>query len=366
MHVFSKLYIDEAVLSYEHIKIICSNTKASTIVVQNINEVYNDLSQSYDPISFGKEILFLTKNKGSFIKKCPGTKIYNCCGYMILHIGTFCFMDCSYCILQTYFHPPVMQYFVNYDDLISELSKLFLENRLLRIGTGEFTDSLIWETITDLSNFLVPKFAAQSNCVLELKTKTTATHKLKNINHNRKTILSWSLNTEKIIKSEERKTASLDARISAAKICESWGYPLSFHFDPMVIYEGCEADYCSVIEKLFSTVSPDNIVWISLGSFRFIPSLKPIVQKRFTNSKIIYGEFITGLDGKIRYFKPLRINLYKKMVSCIKEIAPNVLVYLCMEDDETWSKSFGFIPSDFGGLSNMLDKSANKHCGVHL
>jgi spore photoproduct lyase len=119
-----------------------------------------------------------------------------------------------------------------------------------------------------------------------------------------------------------------------------------------------------VVIQLFSTVSPENIVWISLGTFRFMPALKPVIQKRFPGSKIIYGEFISGLDNKMRYFKPLRIDLYQKMVSWIKEAAPNVLVYFCMEDDEVWKKSFGFIPSERGGLPLMLDESAIRHCGL--
>ena len=70
------------------------------------------------------------------------------------------------------------------------------------------------------------------------------------------------------------------------------------------------------------------------------------------------------MDGKMRYFKPLRINLYRKMVSWIKEIAPDVLIYYCMEDDEVWKKTLGYIPSDRGGLPKMLDNSAMRHCGL--
>jgi len=40
------------------------------------------------------------------------------------------------------------------------------------------------------------------------------------------------------------------------------------------------------------------------------------------------------------------------------------MIYLCMEDDEVWQKSLGFVPSDYGGLSKILDKSAEKHCGL--
>jgi len=273
-------------------------------------------------------------------------------------------MDCSYCILQSYFHPPVLQYFVNQNELLVELDTLFSEKKTYRIGTGEYTDSMIWEAWTDLSGLLVPKFAGQSYNVLELKTKTVSVQKLKTLDHNRKTIVSWSVNAESVISKEERHTASLSARLKAAAKCESWGYPLAFHFDPIVIFDGCEKEYHEGIKRIFSHVSSKNIVWISLGSFRFIPSLKNIIQNRFTDSKIIYGEFIQGLDNKMRYFKPLRIKLYKKMVSWIKEYAPDTFVYFCMEDEEVWEKCMGINPSDHGGLPKMLDLSAQAHCGL--
>ncbi|MEE9496723.1 MAG: DNA photolyase, partial [Desulfobacterales bacterium] len=180
--------------------------------------------------------------------------------------------------------------------------------------------------------------------------------------HNRKTIVAWSLNTKHIIRTQERATASLSARFKAAARCESWGYPLAFHFDPLIIYDGCEEDYTEVIEDLFSHVSADNIVWISLGTLRFPSSVKTVIQNRFPNSKIVYEEFITGPDGKMRYFKPLRINIYRKIIACIREHAPDAAVYLCMENDEVWRKSLGFIPDDVGGLPHMLDASAVKHC----
>jgi spore photoproduct lyase len=360
-----KIFIDQHIAEFPLIESIISRFKCPSLVVADVKEVYSFLSKTGDAVKKGKEILFLTRNKGAFIKKCPGTSYYTCCGYKILHIGTFCSMDCSYCILQSYFHPPVLTYFVNHENLLSELDDLFTQKKIYRVGTGEFTDSMIWEPWTNLSNLLVQKFSSQTNTVLELKTKTTAIKGLKNLQHNRKTIVSWSLNTNRVIHDEESNTASLSARLKAAAKCESWGYPVAFHFDPMVIYNGCEEDYRKVVEQIFSHVSSENIVWISLGTFRYMPSLKTIIQTRFPDSKIIYGEFISGMDGKMRYFKPLRIKLYSNMLRWIREYSKDVMVYFCMEDDEVWKKSFGFIPSDRGGLSKMLDKSAAIHCGLN-
>jgi len=81
--------------------------------------------------------------------------------------------------MQSYFHPPVLQYFVNRNDLEIELNNLFTKKSISRIGTGEFTDSMIWEMWTDLSDFLVPKFSRQSYAVLELKNQNNSHRKVK-------------------------------------------------------------------------------------------------------------------------------------------------------------------------------------------
>jgi len=360
-----KIYIDREVSGNPLIPEICARLNLPAETVDSYRQVFAAVSATDDPIAAGKQVLFLTRNRGAFIKSCPGTREYLCCDYQILHIGTYCSMDCSYCIMQSYFHPPVLQFFVNHEDLLAELRRLFARQTISRIGTGEFTDSMIWDIWTDLSLDLVPAFARQRQAVLELKTKTTAVDKLQKIDHNRKTIVAWSLNTDRVIRQEERGTASLAARIKAAARCQRWGYPLAFHFDPMLLYDGCEAEYRKVVALLFDQIEAENIAWISLGAFRFMPPLKSIVQDRFPESKIVYGEFVPGLDGKLRYFKPLRIELFRKVASWIRDHAPSVPVYLCMEDDEVWRKAIGFTPADKGGLGRMLDESAVRLCGLN-
>jgi spore photoproduct lyase len=334
------------------------------IPVEDHNYLFEIIKKDKDPWLAGKKMILLTQNHGPFLRQCPGTRDYICCNYRILNIGSYCTMDCAYCILQSYFHPPLLHYFVNQDDLWSELNQTLTGSDGFRIGTGEFTDSLIWEPWSDLTPQLVNRFGRQQRSVLELKTKTTAIDRLKNLDHRRKTILSWSLNTPRIITTQERGTSTLSARLRAAAQCQSWGYPLAFHFDPMVIYPGCEADYFQVIQELFDLIDPKNIVWISMGTFRFMPALKPIIQKRFPQSDIVYGEFVPGLDGKMRYFKPLRSQLYERMVGWIGHRSKEVMVYLCMEDDSVWLQSFGFTPESKGGLPAMLDDSARRHCGL--
>jgi spore photoproduct lyase len=357
-------YIDRQVESNPVVAAIRTRIPIHPVYVDHCDSVYDTLLKSNDPVGLGKKTLYLTRNKGAFIRPCPGTSHYTCCNYKILHIGTYCGMDCAYCILQSYFHPPLLQFFVNHDELFHSLDEAFSKKEIARIGTGEFTDSLIWEQIYPFSKQLVHKFSNQSRAVLELKTKTTRVENLLHLKHNRKTILAWSLNTEKMILETERRTATLSARLHAANRCEAAGYPLAFHFDPIFIYPGCETDYRNVIRLLFNHVSSENIAWISLGTFRFMPDLKSVIEKRFSHSAIAYGEFIRGIDGKMRYFKPLRIQFYKKIIAAIRNYAREVLIYFCMEDAEVWRKTLGYSPVERGGLPQILDDSAIKLCGI--
>ena len=355
----NKLYVDCEEIDHPLVKQFSEALGISPQPIHHPGELFEQIKKSVDPWQVAKQILWLTRNKGTFLKKCPGTRDYICCGYQILHIGTYCTMDCAYCILQGYFHPPVLQYFINQEDMRAELEEA-LRGKAMRIGTGEFTDSLIWESLIDANAGLIRRFSRQQSAVLELKTKTTAIGAFKNIAHGRRTILAWSLNTPNIIQHQERGTAGLKARIRAAAQAQAWGYPVAFHFDPMVIYPHAEEEYAQVIRMLFDHIIPENIAWISLGTLRFMPALQPIIKQRFPESDIVYGEFITGLDGKMRYFKPLRIQLYRHVVETIRTLAPDVLVYLCMEDEEVWLKSLGYNPISRGGLSEMLDAGAGR------
>ncbi len=82
-------------------------------------------------------------------------------------------------------------------------------------------------------------------------------------------------------------------------------------------------------------------------------------------SRITYGEFIRGLDGKMRYFRDIRAEFYSFMVDRIRQADPDLCVYLCMEDDGIWKQSLGFSPDQRGGLSHMLDSAVEKKMKIH-
>src|SRR5690606_33879696 len=61
-----------------------------------------------------KRNLFITKFKGHFFKRCPGSRPgLACCNYFVLNWGQQCDMNCSYCYLQSFINAPVMTIYSN-------------------------------------------------------------------------------------------------------------------------------------------------------------------------------------------------------------------------------------------------------------
>jgi spore photoproduct lyase len=317
------------------------------------------------PLSMDKTSLRLISFPGEFLKPCPGTKGYICCGYQILNVGTNCPFDCSYCILQAYFNQPSLRIFVNLEEKLHQIAEVLDRHpdRIFRIGTGEFTDSLALDPIAGWSHVLIPFISERNNAVLELKTKTNQVEGLFSFPQRNRIVISWSLNSPSIASREEHGAPGIRKRLEAAKMCQQEGYSVGFHFDPLVHIPGWEEEYKRTFEMMDKLIDPNGIVWLSMGGLRFMPALKSIIRKRHPKSRILAGEFVPGLDGKMRYFKPIRIQMYGFMAEMLRKWHEDLGLYLCMESHDVWEKSLGWSPKNSEGLSQFLDRRAVKFFG---
>lgn len=310
----------------------------------------------------GKRTIWLTRFKGNQAKLCPGTeKSYICCNYHVVNETTNCPLECTYCILQVYLNNPVLTVYVNIDDMFDDIQKLIDtdSDRIWRIGTGELADSLALDHITQLSKKLVERFAKTPNLLFELKTKTVNTLNLPDPGP-KNFVISWSLNPDSVTENEEHKTAKPEDRLVEAKKMQEKGYLLGFHFDPIIYHQGWKKNYHSLIEMMKKYLDPKRIAWISMGSFRYPPALKEVIAKRFPKSDIIYAEQVQGLDGKTRYVRHLREEMYKSIYNQFMEWDKDLFIYFCMESDVIWQKVMGKIPADAGEVDYMFAESLQR------
>jgi spore photoproduct lyase len=190
-----------------------------------------------------------------------------------------------------------------------------------------------------------------------LKTKTTNIASLLEHDYSSSFIVSWSLNAAEICAHEERGAAPLVDRILAARALIERGYRVGFHFDPLIAYNGWEEGYRATVELLKKHIPPERVVWISIGSLRFMPRLKAIAQATFPHTSIYTGEFVPGLDGKMRYLQEIRLELYGRLVGWLREYSKNIELYFCMESPSVWRRSLGSSPSSNWELKKRLDCS---------
>jgi len=295
-----------------------SQTRISYLSQAEIDQAALKASQAANARGEGKKTLLITANRGKFLKQCPGTNEYICCDYYIIDFAQNCPMECTYCILQAYLNNPFMVVYANIDDLFNELDKRLdaQSNKKIRIGTGEFTDSLALEHLSQYSKLLMDYFSNKPEFIIEFKSKTDYIKTFTDYAGPRcgNVLISYSMNSSGASIREELKTASIEERLIAASACVKHGYKITLHFDPIIDCDDFESGMADTAKLIFKYLKPCDIVYISFGAFRFIPALADIIAERFPNSRIIYNEFIKGYDKKSRYFRFKREKLFKTVI----------------------------------------------------
>ncbi len=281
------------------------------------------------------DTLLIHREKYDFLKPCPCSCSAACCGYNLINLGFGCRFECEYCFLQQYQNLHAVLLPANLEEFLSKIDETPFRKGLFdrpRIGSGEFTDSLVFDDLTRYSRQLVPFFRKRPHLQFEFKTKSVNIGGLLEAGGCENVVVSWSVNSAKITDTAEHFTPALSARLAAACEAAKAGYRLGFHFDPVIIYDGWQADYARTVQEMADTLPKEKVAWISVGTLRFSRELKKMIENRFPQNTILDGEFLLDFDGKMRYSDLQRKEVYQFLLPLLRKIFPHAQVYLCMED----------------------------------
>jgi spore photoproduct lyase len=297
--------------------------------------------------------------------RCPGTHGHLCCNYMTLNVYLGCTLGCTYCIMQSYLRNRTLEVHLPQMETIDEIRALAENNpeRIVRLGTGEVGDSLLYDPLFGISTDLIRSLADIPNLRFEVKTKTDYVDHLPGVSERsshhpplggtpavrRNAVVAFSVNPPRVVRREEGSAASLDDRLSAARLAIAGGYRVAYHFDPMIHVANWEDEYARVVESLAGVkgVAPE---WISLGTVRYPPPLKGMIERR------PYGidEFTRSRDGKMRYIQPIRTKMYRFVKERLRRAFPETPIYLCMESPTVWRDMQRFAGGDEVALRRIM------------
>lgn len=326
------------------------------------------MKERFSHFKDGKKILRSVPKKGTAMGICATfNPKYLCCNVHVIRTVQNCPFECSYCFLQNYLTDGTTKSVSDITAVMEEVRSRTesQQDRLFRIGSWELGDSLALEQKTGQARRLVQEFATLGNAVLELKTKSSSVEPLLNLRHNGRTVVSWSLNTRYIIDAEEQGTAPLQRRLEAIKKVADAGYPVGLHFDPMILHDAWQERYADLIHRVSQVIPAERVAWISIGSLRFNPGMKKKIENNYPQSRLTCAEMVSGDDAKVRYVKPVRIEMYRLILHEIhRYLRGDMPVYLCMERPDMWENIFGHCPGSVYELDFLFAKSLYERFGM--
>jgi spore photoproduct lyase len=261
----------------------------------------------------------------------------------------FCPYGCRYCYLAgtpgVKFSPSVKIY-VNLPEMLLEIDRI--ARRQLRptaFYLGKLQDSLALDPLTAYSTVLVPFFAEHPWARLTLLTKSANVDRLLDLEHREHSILSWSVNPPEVSAMFEENVPSIDERLEAMRRVAERGYPVRAIMMPIIPIEGWEDCYLAFTKRLLEAVP---IRRLTLGGVCIYRSARDLMEMKMgvrnAVSEHIDRAYPIAGDGRARYSRDLRHEVYSLIIESARRLRPDLEIALCLEEQALW-ESTGLVGS---------------------
>lgn len=307
MFVPRRILFEKGSLDYEIGENIY-NTFKDNKNVEIINISGNRIKQhipgddTYNYYREGKNTLVVGIKKNFKFQSCKPSAHYQ------LPLLSGCTGHCEYCYLNTNLSTkPFVKVNVNIDDILSAAKKYILERSPeITIFEGAATsDPIPVEPYTHALKKTIEFFANEEKGQFRFVTKYNAVDTLLNIDHKGKTEIRFTLNTDKVIREFENKTASYDLRLEACEKVAKAKYPTGFIIAPVFLYENWKEDYNNLLIKLRDKIPKDLNYPLSFEviTHRYTTRAKNVINEVFPDNtlpmndeerKYKYGQFGYG------------------------------------------------------------------------
>ncbi|AEB77428.1 spore photoproduct lyase [Clostridium botulinum] len=285
---------------------ISSNNIKKYIPGTDIREFYKE----------GKNTLIVGVKKGFKFQSCKPSAHYQ------LPLLSGCIGHCQYCYLNTNLgDKPYIKVNANIEDILKKAQQ-YIDERLpdITIFEGAATsDPVPIEPYSGLLKTTIEFFGKSEHGRFRFVTKYNDIDELLDIDHNEKTEIRFTINTNKVITDYEKRTASIKSRIDASAKIAKAGYPVGFIIAPVFIYDGWKKDYENLILDLKSNLPSDqkHPFTFEVISHRYTTRAKNIISEVFPDNTLpMNDEDRTYKYGQFGYGK----YVYKKQeLTDIKE-----------------------------------------------
>jgi len=248
----------------------------------------------------------------------------------------FCFYGCNYCYLAGtpgVWHSPSVKIFLNIEEIIEEMEAGATKLRSpIVFYLGKLQDGLALDPLTAYSTILIPFFAQNKFARQIILTKSAEIDRLLQLEHNQRTIISWSVNPPGVSARFEQNVPPMEDRIIAMKKCAEAGYPVRAVMMPLIPVPNWEKIY-SRFAQLLIRAAP--IQRLTLGGICIYQNALKLMDMKMTRKNDISLKIDRSTklkDGRARYSRSLRVKMYSHIIKTVREIKPGLELALCLEE----------------------------------
>lgn len=320
-------------------KIVIDECVKDSSIVKNLPRSFCSIAMTSMGYRTGSKYIVLTARKDNFVEKYNyGNGIVDLNEYVIRFINQ-CVLRCRYCYLQDTKEPDEIKIYINFEKLEDEIKQLRknIKGRIY-FNAGENADSLLFDPLFNISKYLIDIISRIDDVYLELRTKTNNIEELLKTEEGRgKIIVSFSLAPQEIIKKYEILTCNLEKRIAAMKVLSENNFLIGLRFEPIVNIKNLEESYYQIFKKLSKILKSENLHSISFGCIRFTQGLIKNLSKDRIGYSLLLDEIVKCPDKKYRYFRKIRVGIYKKLIRISRTFFSNTPIFLSFEPEYIWN-----------------------------
>jgi hypothetical protein len=194
---------------------------------------------------------------------------------------------------------------------------------------------------------LVELFAAEPDRYLELYVgKSDRVDFLLDYDHRGHTTCCWSLGGETQAREVEKRTASPEARLAAARKCQDAGYLVRMRLSPMVPVVGWEEEIRHLIRRMFGETAPE-VVRIEPLRFYDYERLLADFPPGLLDPEFVEGMRTLPADSdawqRKEFPDDLRVKMYRVVLDEAARVSPRTPAALCRDKQRVWE----LLQSDF-------------------
>lgn len=322
------LYLEKQAKHYPQTqKILAKFPKAQVIEIDHYKNIFDKNTAG---LAEEKSIIIAKLNSPAITEAPDGYGHTKQAYFFKTSLG--CIYDCSYCFLKGAFKTEHMVFFVNYDDIKTQIAEKISELRNSWITeeiwfySSDYSDIQGMDMISGFNTEFIDFFETFENVKMEIRTKSGNIQSLLKLGYTPKnTEVAFSLNPEILIKRYETWTSKLEKRIEAINTLMAQDWLVGIRLLPLLPVRNYQEIYIGFLSDLKQQINIPKVASSFASGLLYTKRDYNVMLKKYPSLDILHYLWLEE-DDFYRESRSVRDNFYQ-MIKTLDERC-----ILCLEN----------------------------------